>query len=93
MRGGKDIVDRNAKRIMDKIEESSHISMDEVYNIAHSLQHEDLSDEATVRLLVRRLSRLANRSISPAKEDEIVQSIINNEIPTSMESLQRFFGN
>lgn len=86
-------MDRNAKRIMDKIEESSHISVDEIYNIAHSLQREDLTDEATVRTLVKQLSRLAGRSISARKEDEIVQSIINNEIPTSMETLQRFFGN
>ncbi|WP_307786831.1 stage VI sporulation protein F [Pseudogracilibacillus auburnensis] len=86
-------MDQNAKKIMDQIEESSHISVDEIYNIAHSIQHEDLTDEATVRSLVRRLSRLAGRPISAGKEDEIVRSIINNEIPSSMEALQRFFGN
>jgi len=84
-------VDQNAKRMMDEIEENSNISIDEIYNIAHAIQHEDLSDESTVRSLVRRLSGMASRPIYKAKEDQIVRSIINNEIPSSMESLQRFF--
>lgn len=84
-------MDDNARKMMEQIEESSHISVDEIYSIAHSIQNKDLSDEITVRSLVRQLSRLAGRSISQNKEDEIVQSIIKNEIPTSMEALQRFF--
>ena len=91
MQGGKYTVDQDAKRIMDRIEESSNISVNEIYQIAQAIQFEDLSDESTVRSLVRRLSRLANRPVSQEKEDQIVRSIINNEIPASMESLQRFF--
>ncbi|MEI3604724.1 stage VI sporulation protein F [Pseudogracilibacillus sp. SE30717A] len=84
-------MDQDAKKIMNKIEESSNISVDEIYNIAHAIQFQDLSDESTVRSLVRRLSSMANRPISKEKEDQIVRSIINNEIPSSMESLERFF--
>ncbi len=84
-------MDQNTKKMMDQIEESSNISVDEIYNIAHAIQFQDLSDESTVRSLVRRLSNMANRPISRDKEDQIVRSIVNNEIPSSMESLQRFF--
>ena len=84
-------MDNEAKDIFNKIERSTNISMDEIYNIAHSIQYEDLSDESTVRRIVQQLARLANRPISQRKEDEIVQSIINNRIPSSMESLQRLF--
>jgi len=84
-------LDNEAKDIFNKIERSTNISMDEIYNIAHSIQYEDLSDESTVRRIVQQLARLANRPISQRKEDEIVQSIINNRIPSSMESLQRLF--
>lgn len=85
-------MDENAKNIARKIEESSHISADEIYRVAHAIQYEDLTDEQTVRALVRRLANLAGRSISESKEDDIVRSIVNNEIPTSMEALQRFLG-
>lgn len=84
-------MDNEAKDIFNKIERSTNISMDEIYNIAHSIQYEDLSDESTVRRIVQQLSRLANRPISQRKEDEIVHSIINNRIPSSIESLQRLF--
>lgn len=86
-------MDESTKKIIDQIEENSHISVHEIYRIANSIQNEDLRDEATVRSLVRQLSRLAGRPISPEKENDIVRSIIQNEIPSSMESLQRFFGN
>ncbi len=89
--GGECILDQNAKKIMEEIEDRSNISIDEIYNIAHSIQFDDLSDEATIRSLVRRLSNLANRPISKDKENQIVRSIINNEIPSSMDSLRRFF--
>jgi len=84
-------LDNEAKDIFNQIERNTNISMDEIYNIAHSIQYKDLSDEATVRDLVQQLSRLANRPISQQKEDEIVHSIINNRIPSSIESLQRLF--
>ncbi|MEI3610799.1 stage VI sporulation protein F [Pseudogracilibacillus sp. SO30301A] len=84
-------MDQNAKKIMEEIEDRSNISIDEIYNIAHAIQYDDLSDEKTIRYLVRRLSNLANRPISKDKENQIVRSIINNEIPSSMESLRRYF--
>lgn len=84
-------MDPNARKIIEQIEERSNISIDDIYSIARSIQYEDLSDEATLRSLIRRLSNLANRPISQQKEDEIIRSIKNNQVPTSMESLQRFF--
>jgi len=92
MWGGNVKLDENAKGIFDEIEQRSNISIDEIYNIANSIQHADLSDEGTVRSLVRRLSQMANRPVSQEKEDKIVHAIINNDVPNSMESLQRFFG-
>ena len=62
-----------------------------IYDVANAIQHEDLSDEMTVRSLVRRLANLAGRPISAHTEDDIVQSIINNDMPSSMDGLNRFF--
>lgn len=84
-------MDPNAKKIIDEIEDKSNISVDDIYSVARSIQFEDLSDEATLRSLIRRLSNLANRPISASQEDEIIRSIKNNQVPSSMESLQRFF--
>lgn len=84
-------MDQQTRKLMKKIEESSQVSMDEIIRIAEAVQYSDLSDERTVRSLVRQLTFLANRSISPEKEDEIVQSILKQNMPSSIDELQKYF--
>lgn len=84
-------MDQKARQIMEEIERNSQISIEQIYDVANAIQHEDLSDEMTVRSLVRRLANLAGRPISAHTEDDIVQSIINNDMPSSMDGLNRFF--
>lgn len=84
-------MDDQAKKLIKQIEENSQISVDEIYHIANSIQYADFTDEETIRTLVRRLARMANRSISREKEDHIVRSVINQEIPSSLDALGRFF--
>lgn len=84
-------MDQQTRRLMEKIEESSQVSMDEIMRIAEAVQYSDLSDERTVRSLVRQLSHLANRPISKEKEDQIVQSILKQNVPSSIDELQKYF--
>lgn len=84
-------MDEQTRRLMEKIEQSAHVSMDEIVRIAEAVQYSDFTDETTVRQLVKQLAYIANRPISPEKEEQIVQSILNQNIPTSMDELQRYF--
>lgn len=79
------------RKLMEAIEQSAQVSMDDIVRIADAVQHSDLSDEATVRQLVRQLAFMANRNISAEKEEQIVQSILQENIPTSIDELQRYF--
>lgn len=79
------------KGIFEKIQESTNINPNDVYQIAESVKGADFSDERTVRNLVRHLSRLANKPISKEKEDRIVRSITQNNMPVDMDSLSRAF--
>lgn len=90
MQGGES-VDSNSKEVFNKIEQNSNLSVEDIYQIAQSIQHADFSDEQTVRRIVRNLSQITNRSLTQEKEDSIVSSIVNNNIPGDIESLQRFF--
>jgi len=84
-------VDEQTRRLMEQIERSSNVSMNDIVRIAEIVQHSDLTDEYTVRQLVRQLANVANRPISAEKEDQIVHSILNQNIPTSIDELQRYF--
>ncbi|AUJ26398.1 stage VI sporulation protein F [Virgibacillus dokdonensis] len=79
------------KGLFDKIQQKSSINPDDVYKVADSVKHADFSDERTVRKLVRQLSKLANKPISKEKEDKIVQSIVKNDMPMDMNSLNKMF--
>lgn len=84
------MVNNESNEIFNKIEQNSNLSVEEIYKVAQSIQHADFSDERTVRQIVRNLSQLTNRTISQDKEDTIVNSIITNEIPNDIQSLQQF---
>ncbi|SDQ54260.1 Stage VI sporulation protein F [Virgibacillus subterraneus] len=77
--------------LFDKIQQKSDVNPDEIYKVADSVKHADFSDEKTVRELVRRLSRIANKPISKAKEDKIVKSITSSNMPVDMQSLNKMF--
>lgn len=84
-------MDDHAKDIMKRIEANSSASMEEMLDVASMIQYENIQDETVARSLVQKLSSLAGRSLPQDKEDRIVESIVNNEVPTSVEQLQRYF--
>lgn len=79
------------KGMFDKLQKNANINPDDIYKVADSVKHANLSDEKTVRKLVRHLAKLANKPVSKEKEDKIVQSIVNNKMPMDMQSLTQLF--
>lgn len=79
------------KGMFDKIQQNTNINPNDVYKVANSVKNADFSDEKAVRNLVRHLAKMANKPISKEKEDKIVQSITNNNMPTDMQSLNQLF--
>ncbi|GGJ85738.1 sporulation-specific transcription factor SpoVIF [Lentibacillus kapialis] len=77
--------------LFDKVQQNSDISPNDIYKMADSVKNADFSDEKTVRNLVQRLSKLANKPISKAKEDKIVESITKSNMPVDMQTLNKMF--
>ncbi|WP_164668752.1 stage VI sporulation protein F [Virgibacillus doumboii] len=77
--------------LFDKIQKDANVNPEEIYNVANSVKHADFSDEETVRNLVQQLALIADKPISKAKEDQIVQSITNNSMPMDMQTLNQMF--
>ena len=79
------------KGMFDKINQKANISPDEIYKVADSVKHADFSDEKTVRELIQRLSRLANKPVSKEKEDKIVEAIVKNKVPLNSQTMNNLF--
>lgn len=90
MQGGEHVAD-NQDNLFGKIQQSSSINPGDIYKIAESVKNADFSDERTVRKLVRRLSKMANKPISKEKEDKLVKTITNNKMPKDIQSLTQMF--
>ncbi|WP_453990399.1 stage VI sporulation protein F [Bacillus nitroreducens] len=59
------------------IEKKTGVNMQEVFQLANSLQNANFKDEKTVRNVIRKVSKLANKPVNKQLEDKIVNSIIN----------------
>lgn len=81
----------NQDNLFDKVQQNSDISPNEIYKVANSVKDADFSDEKTIRNLVQRLSKLANKPISKEKENKIVESITKNNMPVDMQTLNKMF--
>ncbi|MBM7647517.1 hypothetical protein JOC78_000438 [Bacillus ectoiniformans] len=60
------------------IEKKTGVNMKDVLELANSLQHANFQDEQTVRGVIKKVSRLANKSVPKQMEDQIVQSIVKD---------------
>ncbi|MBN8192418.1 stage VI sporulation protein F [Bacillus sp. NTK074B] len=60
------------------LEKKTGVNMNEVLELANSLQNANFKDEATVRNVIKRVSKIANKPVNKEMEDKIVQSIVND---------------
>lgn len=60
------------------VEKKTGVNMNEVFQLAQSLQNANFQDERTVRQVVKKVARIANRPISKGLENKIVQTIIKD---------------
>ncbi|RSK26519.1 sporulation protein [Bacillus sp. HMF5848] len=60
------------------IEKKTGVNMKDVFELANSVQNANFQDEKTVRSIVHRVSKIANKPVSKDLEDKIVKSILQN---------------
>jgi hypothetical protein len=73
------------------IEKKTGVNMGEVLKLAQSLQTANLKDEKTVREVIKKVSKIANKPVSKEKEEKIVKAILDNNMPLDFASLSKMF--
>ncbi|KON68190.1 stage VI sporulation protein F [Peribacillus butanolivorans] len=58
------------------IEGKTGVNMKDVLELANSLQGANFKDESTVRSVIKRVSKIANKPVTKEMEDKIVHSIV-----------------
>ncbi|RFU63072.1 stage VI sporulation protein F [Bacillus sp. V59.32b] len=60
------------------MEGKTGVNMKDVFELANSLQGANFKDEKTVRNVIKRVSRIANKPVNQEMEDKIVKSIVKD---------------
>ncbi|MGM9923933.1 MAG: stage VI sporulation protein F [Bacillus sp. (in: firmicutes)] len=60
------------------MEKKTGVNMNDVMELANSLQGANFNDEQTVRGVIKRVSQMAGKPVNQELEDKIVKSIIND---------------
>jgi hypothetical protein len=75
------------------IEKKTGVNMKEILDLANSLQSANFNDEKTVRHVIQRVSKIANKPVSKDMEDKIVQSIIKEGKQLDFNTISKMMNN
>lgn len=73
--------------LFNKIEQKTNINKDTIINLANKLQNNNMKDENTLREIIKDISNLTGKEVSKEKEDKIINSIINDNIPKNIDKM------
>ena len=65
-----------------KVEKKTKVDKNTILSLASKLQQGNMKDETTLREVIQSLSKMTGTSVSKEREDKIIQTIINDEVPS-----------
>lgn len=70
-----------------KVENKTKIDKNTILNLAQKLQNSNMKDEQTLREVVKEISNLTGKEVSKEKEDKIINTIINDNVPKDIDKM------
>ena len=70
-----------------KVENKTNVDKDTIISLAQKLQDSNMHDETTIRNLVKEISNLTGKEVSKEKEDKIINTILQNKVPSSIDKM------
>ena len=67
-----------------RVENKTNVDKNTILSLAKKIQDGNMKDEKTLREVVSEISNLTGREVSKEKEDKIINTIINDNVPNDM---------
>ena len=64
-----------------KIEQKTNVNKETILSLAKKLQNGNMKNEETIKEVIHDISKITGREVSKEKEDKIVNTIINDNVP------------
>ena len=74
-------------RFFEKVEKKTKVDKDTIISLAEKLQNGNLKDEATIREVIAELAKMTGKEVSEEKENKIVDTIINDNVPSNIDDM------
>ena len=68
-----------------KVENKTKVDKDTIISLATKLQKGNLKDESTLREVISTLSSLTGKQVTKEKEDKIIETILKDKVPKSVD--------
>lgn len=74
-------------KFFNKVEKKTKVDKDTILSLATKLQKGSLKDETTLREVISTLSSLTGKEVSKEKADKIVDTILKDKVPKSVDKM------
>ena len=69
------------------VEKKTNVSKETILSLAKKLQNSDMKDEKVLRDMVKEISSITGKEVSKEKEDKIVSTIVNDNVPKDIDKM------
>ena len=73
--------------LFNRIEKKTNVNKETILNLADKLKGDNMKDEKTIREVIQELCKITGKDISKEKEDKIISTIINDQVPQNVEKM------
>ena len=70
-----------------RVENKTNVDKNTILSLAKKIQDGNMKDEKTLREVVSEISNLTGREVSQEKEDKIINTIINDNVPNDIDKM------
>ena len=70
-----------------RVENKTNVDKNTILSLANKIQDGNMKDEKTLREVVSEISNLTGREVSKEKEDKIINTIINDNVPNDIDKM------
>ena len=70
-----------------KVEKKTKVNKKTILDLAEKLNNGNMKDESTIREVIGTLSKMTGKNVSKEKEDKIIDTILKDKVPKSIDKM------
>ena len=69
-----------------KVENKTNVDKDTIISLANKLENGNMKNEATLKEIIKTLSKVTGKEVSEEKQQKIIDTIMNDKVPKNIDS-------